>query len=138
MRRVLIAVGVVVGAFLALALITATPLVGEVVTLHSRGPDGGWQTTPLWVVDAPGGVYLRAGTPEGSGWVERVRANDVVRLERGGELREARLVASPELREQINRQMADKYGWANSFVSLMGDHAAALPFRVEPLDESSR
>jgi hypothetical protein len=131
MKRALVVVGLLLGGFLALAIITATPLVGEVVTLESLGPDGEWHSTPLWIVDAPDGTYLRAGTPEGSGWVTRVQANPEVRLERSGEFQEARLVANPALRDAINQQMAEKYGWANSFVSLMGNHAAALPFRVE-------
>ena len=59
----------------ALAIITATPLVGEVVTLHTRDSGGDWETTPLWIVDLEGGSYLRAGSPDESGWVTRARAN---------------------------------------------------------------
>jgi len=42
MKVALLALGAVFVGFLAVAVITATPLVGEVVRLHTRGPGGGW------------------------------------------------------------------------------------------------
>jgi len=109
--------------------ITATPLVGEVVTLHTRDASGEWTTTPLWIVDTPGGEYLRAGNPE-SGWVQRLRADPAVRLERKGQVADVRLVPEPAMRDDVNAQMAEAYGWADGFVGIVGDHANALPFRV--------
>ena len=35
MKRALIGIGILFGAFVAASIITATPLVGEVVTLHT-------------------------------------------------------------------------------------------------------
>jgi len=82
MKRVIIGVGILLGSFVSVLIITATPLVGEVVTIHTHGAYGGWETTPLWVVDLGNASYLRAGTPEGSGWFARLQANPDVRLER--------------------------------------------------------
>lgn len=82
----IIGVGILLAAFVSVLIITATPLVGEVVTVHTHGADGEWETTPLWIVDLDNTSYLRAGTPEGSGWFTRLQANPDVRLERAGEL----------------------------------------------------
>ena len=65
---------VAVAVFIALSIISGTSRVGEVVTLHTRAADGEWQTTPLWIVDFGDASYLRAGAPDGSGWVTRLRA----------------------------------------------------------------
>ena len=129
MKRVLGVIGVFVLLFVVVAGITATPLVGEVVTLHTR-EGGEWKTTPLWIVDAAGAGYLRAGNPE-SGWVARFRADPAARLERRGELLDVALVEAPDMRREVNDLMAAKYGWADGFVGMMGDRAAALPLRVD-------
>ncbi len=139
MKRVLIIVGLFVVAFLALSIITATPLVGEVVTLHTRDAAGEWQTTPLWVVDFENASYLRAGTPDGSGWVTRLRANPQVRLERSGKLEDVRLVEEPPQLQAVHGEMAKKYGWADDFVALMsGDRTKSLALRIEVVEEPSR
>jgi hypothetical protein len=131
MKSALIAIGVMFGVFLALALITATPLVGEVVTLHTRSGNGDWETTPLWIVDTADGSYLRAGSPEGSGWVLRWYDDPSVKLERDGEVSDVVLQAEPQKRQAINDRMAERYGWADGFVGIMGDRSASLPLRVE-------
>ena len=138
MKRVLSIVGLLFAVFIALSIVTATPLVGEVVTLHTRAAGGEWQTTPLWVVDFDKVAYLRAGTPDGSGWVSRLRADPQVRLERSGKLDDVRLVEEPKQLRAVHAKMADKYGWADDFVALMsGDRAKSLALRIEVLGESS-
>jgi len=117
-------------AFAIVAGITATPLVGEVVTLHTRDAAGEWKTTLLWIADAPDGAYLRAGGPE-TGWLQRLRTDPVGRLERKGELADIRLVPAPTMRQQLNDLMAEKYGWADAFVGMLGNPEGSLPLRVE-------
>lgn len=131
MKVALLALGAVFVGFLAVSIITATPLVGEVVRLHTRAPGGGWETTPLWIVDTEEGTYLRAGSPETSGWMLRWHDDPAVRLERGGDVKDVRLLAEPEKRQSINQRMSERYGWADDFVGIMGDRTASLPLRVE-------
>lgn len=139
MKAVVGIIGLLFAVFVALSIITATSLVGEVVTLHTRGSDGEWQTTPLWVVDYDNASYLRAGTPDGSGWVTRLRANPEVRLERAGRLEDVRLVEEPSQLQTVHTKMADKYGWADDFVSLLsGDRSLSLSLRIETPIEPSR
>ena len=136
MKRALVILGVLLGGFVSLAIITATPLVGEVVTLHTRSADGEWKTTPLWVVDFGDTSYLRAGTPEGSGWVARLQANPEVRLERSGKVTDVRLVEDAARLQAVHEKMAQKYGWADDYVALMsGDRSASLAFRIDVPDE---
>lgn len=131
MKKVLALVGIPVAIFVALSIITATPLVGEVVTLHTRADDGGWQTTSLWVIELGGSSYLRAGTPKGSGWVTRLQANPQARIERAGKLLNVHLVEEPAQLSAVHAAMTEKYGWADEFVSLLsGDRSLSLPLRI--------
>lgn len=123
--------GAFLAVFVALVIITGSSLVGEVVTLHTQDADGAWQTTPLWIVDAQDGTYLRAGQPE-SGWLLRLRANPEVKLERDGKTQPVRLVETPEAVAAVNQMMSGKYGWADDFVGLMaGDRSQSLALKVE-------
>ena len=134
MKTIFIVIGALVACFLALVIITATPLVGEVVTLHTRDAGGDWQTTPLWIVDLEGGSYLRAGDPDESGWVTLLRANPEAQLDRAGQLRAVVLVEQPARLQEVHDAMAEKYGWADDFVNLLtGDRSQDLPLRVEIL-----
>jgi hypothetical protein len=130
MKGVLIAIGMVFLCFMGVAIVTATPLVGEVVMLHTQAADASWETTPLWIVDTPDGSYLRAGNPDSSGWVLRWHQNPAAKLERNDQVSDVRLVAESDKQQAINELMSERYGWADEFVGLMGDRSAALPLRV--------
>ncbi len=138
MKRALIVIGILLAAFVALGIVSATPLVGEVVTLHTREASGEWATTPLWIIDLEKASYLRAGTPEGSGWVTRMQANPEARLERSGKLWDVRLVPEPSKLQTVHEKMSEKYGWADDFVALTsGDRDESLSLRIEIIDEAS-
>lgn len=129
-KNVLIGVGIAIALFVGTVALTATPLVGEVVTLHTMTTDGNWEKTPLWIVDEGGHAYLRAGAAE-SGWVLRLRANPEARLERGGEVVSVRVIPDESAREIVNQRMAEAYGWADAFLSIGGDSSLSLPLRLE-------
>jgi hypothetical protein len=134
MKTIFIVIGLLVACFLALVIITASPLVGEVVTLHTRDAGGDWQTTPLWIADLEGGSYLRGGSPDESGWITRLRANPEAQLDRAGQLRAVTLVEQPARLQEVHDAMAEKYGWADGFVNLLtGDRSQDLPLRVKIL-----
>ncbi len=134
MKNALIGIGVLFAALVAVSIITATPLVGEVVKLHTRGADGGWETTPLWIVDLGDAAYLRASTPEGSDWVARLRANPEVRLERAGKLSDVRVIEEPAQLQRVREEMAAKYGWADDFIALIGgDRGTSMAFRLQAI-----
>ena len=90
--------------------------------------------TPLWIVDAEAGTYLRAGSPD-SAWVARMRSNPAVRLERSGSLQDVRLVEESTRLDSVHAMMAEKYGWADDFVALMsGDRSLSIAYRLERLE----
>ncbi len=102
---------------------------GEVVVLTSVDDAGATHETRLWVVDHDGEVYLRAGDAD-SRWFARVRARPLVLLERGGELRRARLDPVPDRTSEVNAAMALKYGFADLFIGSAMPRDRAVAIRV--------
>ena len=112
---------------------------GEVVTLQTSTDDGKRRSTHLWIVDDSGYAWLRAGQP-GSLWYQRLLATPKVELVRAGKTQayRANVVSTPAARELVNRLMAEKYGVAETIISLMHNEAEVVPIRLEPLDVAGR
>ena len=105
----------------------------EVVELHTLDTQGTEITTRLWVVDDAGFAYLRVGA-DGSGWFERLRANETVRLTRGGETRRYRPELRPDKSQRINALMQEKYTWGDSVIAtLVGSREGSIPVELQPL-----
>jgi len=114
-----------------LAVLAASELGGEVVTLYTRDEAGRESRTSLWVVDYGGYPYLRAGDRD-AGWCERLRRVPDVRVERGGETLRYRAVPAPEQTPTVDALMAERYGLADRLVGLMRDPGASMAIRLEP------
>lgn len=121
---------VLVVAFVALVGI-ASHFGGELVTLQTAGEMGVTTDTTLWVVDDAGAVWVRAGNPN-AGWLARIEARPEVKLERDGQWRDYRATPVPGGAERINALMAEKYGWAESVISLIHDENTVVPVRLDP------
>lgn len=108
---------------------------GEVVVLSTTDAEGTGHETRLWVVEHDGALWLRAGVPD-SAWLARLRSNPAVRLERAGIVHDYRAVPSDDagLRDAINDEIAEKYGWAESLIALFRDGSASVPVRLQTLD----
>ncbi len=109
------------------------------MTLHTTTDDGKQRATHLWIVDEGGFAWLRAGQPE-SRWYQRLLAKPKVEMVRAGETRayRANVVSTPAAREHINRLIAEKYGFAETIISLIHDEDEVIPIRLEPLDVAVR
>ena len=59
-----------------------------------------------------------------------MQQNPAAKLERNGAVSDIRLVAEATEQQSINAKMAERYGWADDFVGIMGDRSAALPLRL--------
>jgi len=127
-----------IGVLIALAIVfvamfAAGELGGEVVKLTTRSAGGSSFETPLWIVEDEGSLWLRAVNPASS-WLTRVRAESRVTLERAGQSSEYHAEVVAGRSEQINRKMADAYGWADRLLGGMRDAGQAVAIRLVPLD----
>lgn len=131
MIKLLVAV-VLLALLFVVAIGVASETGGEVVTLHTRDADGGEVSTSLWLVEHGGQLYLRAGQ-QGSGWLERLKAESRVEMERAGQRRIYRAVEAEDVRDPVNELMAEKYGWADAFIGVMRDDSQTVPVRLDPV-----
>ena len=134
MRRAGVTAGVILGAFVAFiaAVFAVSELGAEVVTLRTVDASGGVHETHLWIVDHDGSAWLRSGQP-GSGWLARIDANPKIEVVRGSET--LLLLAQPvrndaRLRDEIHDRIAEKYGWAESFIAVTRDGSLSVPVRL--------
>jgi len=128
----------VVGVLLALAVLfvasifAASEMGSEVVTVTTWEADGSPVETRLWVVDDDGHAWLRAGVPT-SGWLQRIEGNPKIRVDRGGAALDLRAVPirDPERRDRVHAQMREKYGWIDTWISLIRDGSQSVAVRLE-------
>lgn len=136
MKKVGIALAVVLGAFVLLALAQlAASESGEVLVLETRAAAGETRTTRIWVVDDAGAAWVRGD--DGSGWVQRLLQQPDVFASRGDERSAFRAVPdrTPAARDRVNALMREKYGFADRFIGAsLGDaeREGALPIRLDP------
>ncbi len=79
MRNAMLIIGLLIGGVVAGFMLIDE---GELVTLHTRGPDGDHYQTQLWVIEEEGELYLRAHYA-GAKWLARIRHQPEVELSRG-------------------------------------------------------
>ena len=134
MRILVIVLAALLGGAIAFGglIFAASELGGEGVTLHTVDGSGGEHTTSLWVVELDGAQYLRGGDGA-SGWVQRLRENPEVRVERGGEVAPYRAVIEPGRVREIDALMAEKYGAADAIIDVIRDPAQSVAVRLEPI-----
>lgn len=130
-RLVIVLVVLVVLVLIFAGGVIAASEMGEVVVLKT-GEGESARSTRLWIVDAAGQAWLRAGSPD-SKWLVQLRAQPDVELDRAGrtEVFRAVPVESPEVRAQINQLFAQKYGFANTLTGLMRDESGVTPILLE-------
>jgi hypothetical protein len=133
LRRIAIVAGLALGlAVLALGLsFIASEKGGEIVTLRTTDSAGAVHETRIWVVDADGRAWLRAGDPK-SGWLARIREHPAVEVERSGQRAAYTAVPQPSERDRINALFATKYGIADQYIGLLFGRDDATPIRLDP------
>ena len=122
----------VVGLFVAvMALQMIASESGEVVVLTTTDEAGAPQETRLWVVDHDGAAWLRAGSDQ-QGWYGRLRNQPRIQVERDGATNPYTATPAPASTPEINRLMAEKYGWADRFIGMMFPRDGAVAIRLDP------
>lgn len=103
----------------------------EVVELTTQDEAGAEVITRLWIVDRAGKQYLRAGV-ESSGWLQRVKKNPAVKVTRNGQTALYQPIPRPELAEEINGLMQDKYTWGDTFIGRIFGRTGAIAIELAP------
>jgi hypothetical protein len=133
LRRILIVAGLLLGLVIfvfGLSFI-ASERGGEVVTLRTADAAGAIHETRIWVVDADGRMWLRAGDPK-SGWLARLSEKSQVDVERGGQRATYTAVPLPAERDRINALFLTKYGIADRYIAVLFGRDDATPIRLDP------
>jgi hypothetical protein len=103
---------------------------GEVVIVTTTDSEGRPHVTRLWIVEHAGVYWLRAGA-DMAGWYQRLSAAPEVVVERGEQSVSYLAEPQPWQSETINRLMAEKYGWAEWYISLVFNRDRSIPIRLE-------
>lgn len=127
----------------ALVLLGAIPLligvgsfvVGErmeVVILRTVDAQGHAHDTKLWIVDHEGHAWVRSVRPT-LRWLERIRANPHVELERDGKFASytASIIETESAKRAVDAAIAAKYGWVDRWYELIVRHDT-IPVRLDP------
>lgn len=104
---------------------------GEVVVATTTDATGAQHETHLWVVDDEGHAWLRSGSPQ-SAWYSRLKETPTLELERNGVRAGYTIEAVPARRDELNRLMREKYGWADAYIEFFISRAEAVPIRLDP------
>ncbi len=126
--------GALLGTLGLLGGLTWAALEGhEVAIVHTRAPDGVACQTRVWIVDAGGGEWVEAATPERP-FYRHLLADPHVVLERGGrrEERTAEIVPNPTGHRRIRELLRAKYGWADRWIALLQDTSRSVAIRLRP------
>ena len=119
MKKVLI----VVGVLLALPILhfgvimIASEVGGEIVTLHRANDDGSESQIRLWVVDDGDNAYIQHGAPDAY-WKQQLATNNILRVERDGQVREYEASLAPEDCQLYHRLRREKYGLSDQIVEI--------------------
>jgi hypothetical protein len=127
-RIALLLVAVVIALFGAVIIASES---GEVVVLRTYDSSQVSYETRLWIIEEGYDLWLRAGEPD-SGWFQRLKLQPDVELTRAGETHRYRAtpVEDPDVRDWLNGRLAEKYGWADSLVGVLGDRSVSVPIRL--------
>ena len=106
---------------------------GEVVHLETTDREGRHYEADLWIVDLDGVSYLRANDGD-LGWLERLRENPRVSIERGtvDETFVATPLEDPRLRSRVDGAVREKYGLADRVMELMSEPDQYVVVRLVP------
>ncbi len=105
---------------------------GEVATLYTTDGVGKTHMTSLWVIEHGHEIWVRSLDPT-SPWLDRLISHPEVKLQRAGALITYHATPLTDRRARVNALMAERYGWAEWFLSKIEGRGAAVPVYLEPL-----
>jgi hypothetical protein len=131
LRRLLLAAVVAVGSFAAITMIALEGR--EVVVLRTSDGAGATRETRAWIADEDGHAWVESANPERP-FFQHILARPEIEVVRGGEVLELRAVPlPPEVGHPlIRRMLAEKYGWADTWIGLIADTSQSTAVRLDP------
>jgi hypothetical protein len=106
----------------------------EEISIGFRRPDGSTGSTPVWIVRAGDGIFVRSMYGTRGGWYRRLRANPDGEVRDGAHAHPVRAepVADASTVEEVTRAYATKYADSPYVRSLLSEEAAGATLRIEP------
>lgn len=129
-------------ATLLFGLITLVALeAGDMAVLRTQQADGSERRTRVWFAEDDGALWIEAATDSRPFYLDLQRQPLVtVEVRRGSFLQGSTLlragaepIAEPGGHDRIRRLLADKYGWADRWISLLQDTSASRALRLVPV-----
>ena len=121
-------------ALAALVLVTWWALEsGGVAVLETRAPDGSLRSTHVWFAEPDGKLWLEAGTPENS-WYLDIQRDPLVSfssLRRSGRY-VAELLPDPGAHDRIRSLLREKYGVRDWWIGLLFDTSRSVAVELIP------
>jgi hypothetical protein len=116
---------------LAASIWIASEAGDEIVVLRTFSEDGTPHETRVWIVDEAGIPWLRSGPT--SSWLQRITREPSVELVRDGEVLRFRAIPVPgaAATARIHALMREKYGFADTWLSLIISRSASVAIRLE-------
>ena len=132
MKKVL---AVLAAALLSFVALTAWALEsGSVATLSTRTPEGTVRETHVWYVVRDGELWVEAGAPENS-WFLDVQREPLLEFhadELSGHYR-ARLDPDPAAAPRLRSELRSKYGLRDLWVGMLVDSSRSRAVQLHPI-----
>ena len=129
MKPVLVGIAMLLAAFVATTWWALES--GGVAVIETRTADDSVRFTHVWYTEPNGELWLEAGTPENS-WFIDIQENPDVRFEANG--RSARYIARPvedlSSHDRIRSLIQAKYGFRDRWVGLVVDTSRSVAVRL--------
>lgn len=106
---------------------------GGVAVLETRAPDGSLRSTHVWFAEPEGEIWLEAGTPENSWYLDVQREPRVsFSSERRTGTFSARPVEEPAGHDRIRALLRQKYGVRDWWIDVLFDTSESVAVRLVP------
>ena len=128
-------IGILGATLVLLALFTWWALESSgVAILETRSADGTLRSTHVWYAEPNSELWLEAGTPENS-WYLDVQHDPIVSFSAPGRSGRsgryiARRVEDPTAHDEIRSHLRDKYGLRDRWVALLFDTSRSVAVRL--------
>jgi hypothetical protein len=129
-----IAIASLVSMLAAFGLITWWALESSgVAVLETRAADGSLRSTHVWFAEPNGELWLEAGTPDNS-WYVDIQRDPLVSFssfQQSGQYT-AQRVQDPGAHDQIRFLLREKYGVRDCWISLLFDTSRSVAVQLAP------